>query len=133
MIQELLGGCLCGALRYRIQGKPFAADYCHCVHCQKIAGAPVMAWMDFEVSQFAWLCGQLKEYASSPEVRRGFCGHCGATLSFRHLQHPSYLTLAITSLDTPDLVVPTYHIYTSQQRTWCTIQDDLPRFEKEQK
>ncbi len=128
----VLGGCLCGKLRYQVSDLPFAADYCHCVHCQKISGAPVMAWMDFKNDQVTWLEGQLTEYASSAEVRRGFCGGCGSTLSFRHLAHPGYITLAIVSLDEPDRIAPTYHIYTDHQRRWCHIQDHLPRFEREQ-
>lgn len=128
----LEGGCLCGKLRYQISALPFAADYCHCVHCQKISGAPVMAWMDFKSDQVTWLEGHLREYASSATVRRGFCADCGATLSFRHLAHPAYLTLAIVSLDAPDRVAPTYHIYTDHQRHWCHLQDDLPRFSQGQ-
>ncbi len=128
----LHGGCLCGAIRYQVQGLPFAADYCHCRHCQKIAGAPVMAWMDFLHKDVLWLSSQPREYASSSDVRRGFCGQCGSTLTFRHVQHPDYLTLAIASLDQPDRVSPTYHIYTIQARKWCVIQDDLPRFLREQ-
>ena len=128
----LEGGCLCRGLRYQVSALPFAADYCHCLHCQKISGAPVMAWMDFKSDQVTWLKGRLTEYVSSAEVRRGFCEACGATLSFRHLAHPAYITLAIVSLDEPDLVMPTYHIYTDHQRRWCQIQDDLPRFKREQ-
>ena len=39
------GGCLCGAVRYRLEGPPLHADYyCHCRMCQRAAGAPVVAW-----------------------------------------------------------------------------------------
>lgn len=127
------GGCLCGQVRYEIQGKPFAADYCHCVSCQKISGGPVMAWADFASEQLLWTGPfEPKTYASSERIRRGFCGECGSTISFQHLDYPEYITLAIGSLDLPDQIAPTYHIYVSNQRKWLELRDALPRFQHEQ-
>lgn len=128
------GGCLCGQIRYQIQGAPFAADYCHCASCQKTSGAPVVAWADFATEQLRWTAlSQPKTYASSARVRRGFCEACGSTLTFQHLDYPEYITVAIGSLDVPDQVSPTYHIYVSNQRKWFELKDTLPRFQYEQK
>ena len=38
----LEGGCLCGAVRYRISAAPSHTDYCHCRMCQRSTGAPVV-------------------------------------------------------------------------------------------
>ena len=122
------GGCLCGAVRYRISGSPFAAEYCHCRMCQKSAGAAVVSWMDFLTEQLTWTAGKPSEYESSESVRRGFCEECGSTLSFRDTRHPEYITLTIASLDDPNLVKPTCHIYTDSQVKWLVIEDDCKRF-----
>ena len=37
------GGCLCGAIRYQIEGEPFDADYCHCLFVPK--STAFGAWM----------------------------------------------------------------------------------------
>ena len=29
------GGCLCGAVRYRVHGKPALTAVCHCTFCQR--------------------------------------------------------------------------------------------------
>ncbi|MEM7257412.1 MAG: GFA family protein [Pseudomonadota bacterium] len=125
----LQGGCLCGAVRYTATAMPFARDYCHCRMCQRCTGAPVSAWMDFKVEQLQWHNDdQLREYASTADIRRGFCTQCGATLTFRSVSHPQYLTLAITSLDHPEQFQPTYHIYTESQLPWLNIDDDCKRY-----
>ena len=109
-------------------GRPFAAEYCHCRMCQKGAGAVAVSWMDFHKEEVQWETGQPTEYESSETVRRGFCAVCGSTLSFRDTRHPAYITLAIASLDDPNLVKPTHHIYTESQVAWLTIEDDGLRF-----
>jgi hypothetical protein len=122
------GGCLCGAVRYSISGAPFAAEYCHCRMCQKSAGAVVVNWMDFHNEQLTWTNGRPSEYESSETIRRGFCVKCGSSLSFRDSRHPEYITLTIASLDDPDLVKPTYHIYVESQVKWLCIDDDGEKF-----
>ena len=121
------GGCLCGALRYRVTGAPFDIDYCHCRMCQKSTGAPVGVWMDFKKNQVEWLSGRPKEYASSDSIRRGFCAQCGSAISFRHTGYPDYYTLAIVSLDDPNTFEPNYHIHMDSQPNWFKIDDDLER------
>ncbi len=122
------GGCLCGEVRYAIAGAPFAAEYCHCGMCQKVAGSAFAVWMDVRAVQLTWKKGAPTEYRSSTHVFRGFCAVCGTTLSFRDDRHPAYRTLSISSLDNPHLVRPTYHIYTESQMDWLVLGDDCKRF-----
>ncbi|QIR14888.1 GFA family protein [Shewanella aestuarii] len=125
---NLKGGCLCGAIRYQVNAKPFDADYCHCRQCQLSSGAVVMSWMDFKAEQLVWLKGQTKEFSSSDKVRRGFCQDCGCSLSYRHIDYPDYVTLSIASLDEPNQVSPNYHIYTVNQVSWLNIDDNCKRY-----
>ncbi len=129
---KMEGGCLCGSVRYGISGTPFAAEFCHCRMCQKSAGAVVVCWMDLLASQLNCTADKPSEYASSEHVRRGFCRECGSAISFRDTRRPEYLSLAIASLDDPDLVEPGYHIYTESQLKWFTIDDDREKFPREQ-
>jgi len=39
------GGCLCGAVRYRMVGAPLSSAICHCASCRRASGAPTVAWL----------------------------------------------------------------------------------------
>ncbi len=41
------GGCLCGAVRYRVTGEPEATSHCHCYSCRRATGGPTLAWVIF--------------------------------------------------------------------------------------
>ncbi len=126
--KQLAGGCLCGAIRYRTRGMPMLAEYCHCRMCQKAAGAAFGNWMDFEADRIEWIGDRPEEYQSSSHVHRGFCGRCGSSLTFRNEERPQHITLTINSLDDPDQVVPTQHIYTDSQVVWLELTDGCARF-----
>lgn len=127
--ESMSGECLCGSVQYTVTAKPFAADYCHCRMCQRSTGSVVGAWMDFKHEQLQWINkDELREYASSEFARRGFCGQCGSTMSYRDIRHEHYISLAISSLGQPEKVQPSYHIYTDSQLPWLKIDDDCVRY-----
>jgi len=64
------GGCLCGALRYRLDAAPLDTGYCHCTRCRQSTGAPVLAWASIPVAAFAYTKGQPAIYHSSSWGRR---------------------------------------------------------------
>ena len=48
------GGCLCGAVRYRVEGEPLASGICHCRTCRKAASAPTLPFVVFPADRFAF-------------------------------------------------------------------------------
>jgi hypothetical protein len=124
----LEGGCLCGAVRYRIAAKPDHAGYCHCRMCQRATGAPVVAWLTVTRDAFAWTTGEPAVYRSSASAERLFCGACGTQLVFRDIAEPDELDVTLASLDDPAAVPPSHHIWTSSRIPWFDTADDLPRF-----
>ena len=75
------GSCLCGDVRFEVAVPLAPPDACHCVACRKSSGH-VFASSDVPVEALTVRDpqGALRWYASSPKVRRGFCGRCGASL-----------------------------------------------------
>jgi hypothetical protein len=124
----LEGGCLCGAVRYRIGAAPDHADYCHCRMCQRATGAPVVAWLTVARAAFAWTRGEPAVYRSSASAERLFCQTCGTQLAFRDISEPQDLDVTLASLDDPEAVRPTHHIWTSSRIGWFDTADDLTRY-----
>ncbi|MFC7331937.1 GFA family protein [Rhodocista pekingensis] len=126
---DLEGGCLCGAVRYRIAGAitPTGVAYCHCRTCRRSSGAPVMAWATFPTAA-VWLTrGAPAAHASSPKALRQFCPACGTQLFFAYTEGEPELDVALGSLDDPTALVPAYHIWTSSRLPWFDTADSLPR------
>jgi hypothetical protein len=115
------GGCLCGAVRYRIEALPTDIAYCHCRMCQKASGAPAMAWATVPASAFAWTRGRPSPYRSSDRAGRLFCRECGSQLVFRVVSEPDRLDITVASL----------HIWTSSRLPWFDRTDQLPRHVEE--
>ena len=46
------GGCLGGAVRYRVTSAPQVSCYCCCATCQGATGAPAVSWIAVEDAGF---------------------------------------------------------------------------------
>ena len=98
------GGCLCGAVRYRVQGEPFWVGACHCTLCQKQTGSVFGVSVYFDKSQVELLEGSRKSYRyDSDESGRWaeleFCDNCGTTLTWTMETLPGHRGFAGGSLD----------------------------------
>src|SRR5690606_20811671 len=123
----LEGGCLCGAVRYRIDTAPVPGGYCHCRMCQRASAAPVVPWLNVTRAAFAWTRGEPAVYRSSAKAERLFCTSCGTQLAIRDIPDPGSLDVTVVSLDDPAAVRPRHHGWTTSRIPWFEIADDLPR------
>ena len=127
---QLAGGCLCGAIRYRIDHQDGdVADYCHCLQCRRASGAPVTAWVQVPPNRFATVQGSAKGYASSDSSTRWFCQNCGSQLYMTGTDGRTVGVLTAT-LDDPAKVPPTVHGWHGERLAWFDTTDALPRFER---
>jgi hypothetical protein len=125
---EHLGGCRCGAVRYRVSGGARHPCFCHCESCRRASGAAVVAWGTFEHANFQLTRGRLAEYHSSPPVTRGFCAACGTALTYRHRARADDVDVTLASLDEPARLAPRMHIWVSDKLPWMSIDDGLPQY-----
>lgn len=128
MTEVLEGGCLCGAVRYRAEGRPSAVNYCHCRMCQRGSGAPVVVWATFPIAQFRWTRGTPTIRPSSDIAVRGFCSACGTALMWQGNDQSGSIDVTAGSLDRPEAIAPREHIWTESAVPWLHIEDSLPRY-----
>ncbi|GAA5174770.1 hypothetical protein GCM10025771_05260 [Niveibacterium umoris] len=119
------GGCLCGAVRYRVRIERPEGYYCHCRMCQLAFGSVFAPWVNVAAADVEWQAEQPRRYASSRIAERGFCPHCGTPLSFQFADSPR-LDLSIGSFDDPSAIPPTSHFaIETRVANWHTP-DGLP-------
>jgi hypothetical protein len=123
----LAGGCLCGAVRFRIDAPPVRSGYCHCRFCQLNSGAPVVAWIEIPVAAFAYVAGIPGIYQSTSWGQREFCAACGSFLLYRDRHAPTTVSINTASLDDPSRFPPTHHVFASRRIPWFDTADALPR------
>ena len=122
------GGCLCGAVRYAVEGPPLSAGVCHCETCRRAASAPRLPFVGVLSAGFRFTRGAPVDYPSSPGVTRSFCGKCGSPLPYRRNDAPDELDVMTVSLDDPNAVPPTFHVWVSEALAWDEIAGPLPQY-----
>lgn len=77
------GGCLCGAVRYRVTGTLSDIWACHCSQCRKTSGHQYATTQTRAADVAIDDRGGLKWFDSSEWAQRGFCQICGSSLFWR--------------------------------------------------
>ncbi|KGF70375.1 hypothetical protein LL06_05410 [Hoeflea sp. BAL378] len=126
---ELTGKCLCGGVRLRVKGAIIGANHCHCESCRRATSSPVTSFFTV-ASQDGFLEGEpLRFFASSPGVKRGFCSHCGAPLSYQSDQRPGETDFYVMLLEEPAAITMRQHDHWNERVGWLNVVDDLPKDE----
>jgi hypothetical protein len=120
------GGCLCGAVRYRVEGRLRDVVECHCAMCRRTHGhigaysaVPKAGLEMADATGLRW-------YVSSDKARRGFCGTCGSTL-FWDPTGKDYVAIAAGTLDPPTGLNTVLQIHTADAGDYYTVRADVPR------
>jgi len=121
------GGCLCGEVRFEIDGGLRPVVYCHCEQCRKTSGHYVAATACDPNLLKLLIDDGLRWYRSSPEAQRGFCSGCGSSLFWRP-DHERYISIMAGTLALPTGLKGACHIYTDMASDYYSIEDGLPQY-----
>lgn len=108
-MDEVSGGCLCGAVRFVALGEPFRVGICHCLDCRKHHGALFHASAIFPQDAVT-ISGETRDFAG-----RFFCPLCGSSVFSRSGDE---VEVHLGALDAPDQFVPTYELWTVRRENW---------------
>lgn len=124
------GSCLCGAVRFEVDGDFDGFFLCHCSRCRKGAGSAHASNLFSSSAKLTWLSGEEKVRRYDVEGtrhQRAFCSECGSAAP---RVHPlGGVVVPAGSLDTPLDVRPTAHICCASRATWDADLESVPKFD----
>lgn len=130
-LNQLSGGCMCGAVRYETTDVSSRVLHCHCQSCRKHTGAPAATLAVFKADQVKFSGEKRKDYKSAPGVVRAFCSNCGTSMTWETVlaDEGAVCAIHISTFDQPDVLIPTGHSFYPERISWFDIADNLPRYE----
>jgi hypothetical protein len=113
------GGCLCGAVRYRVEGEPLRVGLCHCADCRKESGSSFVTFAVWPRSAFS------SNGDFTTHMGRSFCPLCGARL---FCLRDDEAELRIGSLDAaPNELAPEYEAWVKRREPWLAVLSGRPQ------
>ena len=126
----LLGGCECGAIRYRVADEFLYAANCHCSRCRAGTGSAFKPFAGIERAKLEVTDGADRLLVFGAEnLNHTRCGACGSLL-FSVVRDGAYVHVALGSLMDAPSIRPTQHIFVGSKAPWFEITDDLPQFDE---
>lgn len=124
MIKVHRARCLCGAVTIEVEGPLAPPDVCHCTECRRWSGHQ---WASTDIARdHVRLSGSmLRWHASSPDVRRGFCGECGSALLWDHRDR-GRIAIAMGAFEGPTDVTVAHHIFVGEKGDYYATPNDAP-------
>lgn len=122
------GSCLCGAVKYEVNGPMRDIIMCHCKMCQKSSGhhfaATGAADKDLTITEDRGL----KWFVSSDWAKRGFCSECGSNL-FWKMPSREMTSILMGSLDS-DVDLPVdCHLFMSEKKDYYSTDPKIKSYD----
>jgi hypothetical protein len=125
----LVGKCLCGAVRYAVQGPFRYAGYCHCSGCRARTGSAFSAFAGIEKSKLKVTDGadSIALFELNPDNIVSFCKRCGAS-PFSLVREGEFFHVTLGTLVGDPGIRPMFHIFVGSKAPWHEITDALPQY-----
>jgi hypothetical protein len=126
----IAGSCLCGQVRYELEGSPRFINHCHCSMCRKAHGAAFGSFLHADGRGFRWTAGAplVERFESSADSFRAFCRVCGSNLPVLE-DDDTHAIIPAGTLDDDPGIEPIVHIHVASKAPWYEIADSLPQFD----
>jgi hypothetical protein len=120
------GGCLCGAVRYEIDGPLRDVVLCHCERCRRTHGH-VSAYTACAHADLVLVAAGGLRWHESDGRSRGYCNGCGASLFWRAAGRDT-TSISAGTLDAPTGLHTTAQIHTADAGDYYEIAGAGERF-----
>ena len=126
MAGNYAGGCLCGEVRFEVDGDFERFYLCHCAYCRKDTGSAHAANLFSSAATLTWISGQEQvRLFNLPSTRhsRCFCTRCGSALPY---QNGGMVVVPAGSLDSEIAIRPDAHIFVASKAGWDEALETVP-------
>ncbi len=125
------GSCLCGEVRYELDGSPDLIRHCHCSRCRRQRGSAHATNAVARLDRFRWTrgAGLVDEY-KLPAARyfaHSFCRACGSSVP-RVSDDRGIVVVPAGGFDGDPGVRAGEHIFVGSKAPWFEITDALPQY-----
>lgn len=133
MTKPIRGSCLCGGIRFEIDGKIGPAGQCHCSKCRKVSGTDGNAVFYTSATSFRWLAGEALIHRfpvpGDKDWSSRFCRQCGSPAPHSDKDGKFFFVPAGLLDDDPGFRGYAAHIFVGSKAPWVSITDAAPQYE----
>lgn len=131
-MNAIVGGCLCGAVRYSSKAQPLMTAVCNCKHCQRQTGTSFSVLVALPKGTLEMTGAQPATYrdtgSSGQPVLRHFCSNCGSPIFSDVAVTPAMDWLKAGTLDDASWLKPQVSIWCESAQPWVKMDDSIACF-----
>ena len=129
---KIVGGCLCGAVRYSSEAEPVMTGVCHCKHCQRQTGTSFSVLVAVPKGTLRIEGTPLAAFNDTGEsgqsVVRKFCPQCGSPIVSEVAVTPTLDWVKAGTLDDASWLQPQVNMWCDSAQPWVLMKDGVPQF-----
>ena len=131
---KIVGGCLCGAVRYHSSAEPVMTLLCQCEQCQRQSGSSFSVNVGFAKGSLQYTGDEPGVFehkgGSGLLVQRHFCKKCGSPVMTELEVTPELDWLKSGTLDDTSWLQPEVSIWGHDGQAWLSLPESVKQFDK---
>ena len=131
---EFSGGCLCGAVRYEVNGELVRVAQCHCDDCRRATGSAFATNVFVNEEDLRVLHGETTTFQHSADsgstMTKEFCGKCGSPIYSAVPSTPDIFYLKLGTMNDTSYFSPQFHVFCGSKQHWVELDDTVPSSQK---
>jgi len=121
-MKKINGGCLCGAVSFKVANAFDKMFLCSCDQCRQITGSAFASNLFVGIEGFTWTSGldEIVNYQMpGRDISKSFCRVCGSGVPWISGDR-SRMIVPAGSLSEPAVVAERIKIFTSEEPSWAS-------------
>ena len=131
-MKTLIGGCMCGEVRFEIKNEALVSLLCHCKDCQKLSGSAFTSGVVFPKDSIFYEKKNTSSYeysgGSGAKMTRTFCKTCGTPIATVVAGLGDLCVVALVAFDdASQCPAPSVGVHMNNAKPWVTLADSVTK------